>query len=165
MNLIKRKNGTGGHTGRDLTRPSSMLELRSELDDLVGRFFHEPWGFGGRLGSLGLPEPIEPAIDVSETDTHMVVRAEIPGIEPDRIDVSVTERSVTISGNKEETREHEGENVFRSERRFGAFQRMIPLPSPVDPEGVDARFKNGVLRIEMAKATPSHSRRIAVKAD
>lgn len=162
MNIVKRKNKGDGLT-RELARPTSMLELRNEMDRLFDRFFHEPWGlsFGGRLGELS--ELIEPAIDVSETDANVVIRAEIPGVDPEKIDVSVTEEAVTIAGEKEETEEKEGENYYRSERHFGSFRRTIPLPTGVDPEKVDAKFKNGVLRVEMKKATPSHSKKIPVK--
>lgn len=168
MNLIKRKN-TGPTNGGELARPSSMLEFRNEIDELFNRFFQEPWSFGGRLGSLGLLAPegegiLHPAIDVSETDGNILVRADIPGVEPEKIDVSVTENAVTISGEKEETLETQDENVFRAERRFGSFQRTVSLPSPVDPDAVDAKFKNGVLRVELKKTQPSHSRRIRVKA-
>lgn len=164
MNIIKRKEKGGNGTTRELARPTSMIELRNEMDRLFDRFFTDPWGgvFGGRLGALS--EIIEPALDVSETDSHVVVRAEVPGVDPERIDVSVTEEALTIAGEKEETEEErEGENYFRSERRFGSFRRTIPLPTSVDPENVDAKFRNGVLRIEMKKTAPSHSRKIPVK--
>lgn len=163
MNIIKRKDKGNGLNSRELARPTTMLELKDEMDRLFERFFHEPWGLGlgGRLGELGVG--IEPALDVSETEAHVVVRAEIPGVDPEKIDVSVTEESITISGEKEETEEREDESFYRSERRFGSFRRTIPLPASVDPDQVDAKFRNGVLRIEMAKATPSHSKKIRVE--
>ena len=105
-----------------------------------------------------------PAIDVSETDTEVVVRAEVAGVDPRGIDVSLSGQTLTIGGEKKESTETQGENWYRSERRFGSFRRTLQLPAPVDTEKVSAEHKNGVLTVRLKKLQSALPKRIPVRS-
>ncbi len=92
-----------------------------------------------------------PAMDVVEDEKDYKVRAELPGISPDRIEVSVTNGYLTIKGEKEEERKEEGENYLRREASYGAFQRTVALPDAADMDKAEAVYRNGILTIEVPK--------------
>lgn len=153
---------------RQKSRPTELMEsdplgalgrLRSEMDRVFDRFFggHGFWDEGGALRSWA------PAVDVTETDTEVTVRAEMPGIAPGDIEVTVSGEMLTISGEKKETRERKGENFFQSERHFGSFRRSVALPASVDSEKVSAEHQNGVLTVTLKKKQSALPKRITVK--
>jgi HSP20 family protein len=132
------------------------------MDQLFERFFGRTWdvmesGFGAMTAWA-------PSLDVSETDTEITVRAEVPGIDPKDLEITVSGQMLTLAGEKKETAEHRGENVYRSERRFGSFRRSVQLPTPVDTEKVTAEHKNGVLLIRLQKDQKAVAKRIPVKS-
>ncbi|MBD2078382.1 Hsp20/alpha crystallin family protein [Leptolyngbya sp. FACHB-17] len=92
-----------------------------------------------------------PAIELHETDTDVVLKAEVPGIEAKDLDVQVSEHTISISGHHQEETRTEEKGVFRSELRYGQFQRLIPLPTPVQYDQVKADFKNGILTLTLPK--------------
>ncbi len=94
----------------------------------------------------------------------MTVRAELPGIDPKDLDVTVTGNQLVLSGEKKESSEHDGKDFYHSETRYGSFRRMIPLPDGVDTENVDAQYANGVLTLHLKKTAPAAQKRIEVKA-
>ena len=106
-----------------------------------------------------------PALDVSETDTQVIVKAEVPGIKADDIDISLMGDTLTIKGEKREESREEREDYHRVERRYGAFQRTLSLPSQVDPDKVKASYKDGVLKVTMEKREESRARSIKVKVE
>jgi len=98
-----------------------------------------------------------PAVDVYEKDDKFVVKAEIPGMKPEDVDVSVTDDMVTIKGEKKTESEVNDEDYYRCERTYGSFYRSIPLPSNVDADKIEASYDDGVLEVTVpktAKATP-----------
>ena len=104
-----------------------------------------------------------PAVDVQETDSEVVVRAEIPGIDPSQVEVSVHDNVLTLKGEKaDETKSDEG-NWHRVERRYGAFSRTVVLPAEVDPEKAGAKAANGVLTIKLGKKPEAMQRTIDVQ--
>jgi HSP20 family protein len=124
---------------------------------MFDRFFTEPWGVlepkGFREGGLF------PRLDVSETDNDVTVRTEIPGLDSKDLNVSISDSTLTISGEKKEEKEREGENFYHCERRFGSFRREVELPMGIDPDKVTAEYENGVATIRVAKkptAKPKH---------
>jgi HSP20 family protein len=152
-----------------------FFRTRDEFDRMIGRMFGGAAMGAPMLGGLGGIEPrfprlaaaIEgwmPAVDVSESDDQVVIRAEIPGVMARDLDVTISGTTLTISGKKEEREETEQEDFFRSERRFGAFRRTIELPDTIDADRVNADCENGVVTIRVAKQPGQRSRRVEVKS-
>jgi HSP20 family protein len=155
MSLIRRTNPTGGG--------HALLNVRDEIDRAFDRLFTEPWsGLGEAPTSFGA---LTPAIDVSETESRFVLEAELPGLTPEDIEVSVTADSIAISGSKEDRAEGDDRRVHRVERRFGAFERRFRLPTPLNPDEVEASFKDGVLRVEVGKAETARARKVRISAN
>jgi HSP20 family protein len=131
--------------------------LEDDLGDVFGRFL-DSWGFGP-LFERGY----QPALDVSETDEAVVVKAELPGMTRDDIDISVQGNTLTIGGEKKETAEDRGKDYYVSERRYGTFRRALTLPSGVDAEHIEAKYRDGVLTVTLPKSEQAKPKRINVK--
>jgi HSP20 family protein len=140
---------------------SSLGTLRGEMDRLLDSFFREP--FGMSEWPQWATGKWSPAVDVAENDKELTIRAELPGIEPKDLDVTVTGNQLVISGEKRESSEHDGKDFHHSETRYGSFRRTIPLPEGVDTENVDAQYANGVLTLHLPKTAPAAQKRIEVK--
>jgi HSP20 family protein len=159
MNLIR---WTGKQEDNDLAFMGSPFgHFRTELDRLFDRFFDMPSGLA-RQGFSSLAG-WAPSTDVSESDKAVTVRAEVPGVDPKDIEVTLSDDVLTISGEKKERIETKEEGSRRSERRFGAFRRTLPLPSSVDADSVSAKYENGVLVIELSKREGAAPKRIPVR--
>jgi HSP20 family protein len=104
-----------------------------------------------------------PAVDIFEKGDDLVIRAEVPGIERDAIDVKLEDNTLILSG--ERVRETEGEDTqaFRRERVYGSFVRSFSLPKTVDATRITAEYKNGVLEITIPKAEEAKQRKIDIK--
>jgi len=141
--------------------PRGMVPFRREFDDLWDRFFGETTlpGFGLTAGEW------MPDVDISETDGQIKVTAEIPGMEAKDIDVDISGDILTIRGEKKHEEEKEDEQYRCRERYVGAFERSIRLPDAVKPENVEAKFKNGVLNITLAKSEGSGRKKIEIKSE
>lgn len=108
-----------------------------------------------------------PRLDVAEDDKGYEVTVELPGIEAKDVDVSVDQDLLTIRGKKEAERSEQKKNFYRTERSYGQFERQVTFPVEIEPDRVNAEFKNGVLKIHLGKA-PEHqrsSRRVMIKAE
>ncbi len=138
-----------------------VIRLTDDMDHLFDRLFRDPWGV--TTGASGSACGWRPSIDVSESDTEVTVQAEVPGVDPKDIEVTVSGQVLTISGEKKESTEEKGEDSCCSERRFGSFRRSVRLPTSVDSENVTAEHKNGVLLIRLNKRKNAVPKRIAVK--
>lgn len=103
-------------------------------------------------------------MDVSETDKEVIVKAELPGMDPKEIDVSVRGDILTLAGERKQEKEEKGVNFHRVERSYGSFSRSIQLPAEVDTGKVEASYKDGVLRITLPKAKAAAVKKIQVKA-
>ncbi len=90
-------------------------------------------------------------VDIEETDDHVTVRADLPGIEKDQIDINVTENMVNIAAQDEREVREEGKNYVRQERRSQNYNRNLRLPVPVDPDSAEASYDNGVLTVMIDK--------------
>ena len=138
---------------------SELLAFRDDVDRWIQRFFEEPEGaFTGGLRWA-------PAVDVRETDGEVVMTAEVPGLEPEDIDLTLTPEGVTIRGEKREEREDRRGDVHVAERRYGSFVRTVPLPPGIDVDRGEARVERGVLTVKFPK-TPakSDSRRVPIQS-
>ena len=145
----------------DTALSSPLSYFRGEMDRLFERFFGESPGMPFGLARTGTGWM--PSLDVSETDTDITVRAEVPGLDPKDLEITVSGQVLTIAGEKKEATEEKGENYFHSERRFGSFKRSVQLPAPVDTEKVTAEHKNGVIKIQLHKQQSALPKRIPVQ--
>lgn len=138
---------------------SPVQHLRDEMDDLFGRFFGEWGGNDVAKAQPGLP------LDISEHDDKFEITAELPGVEPDNVDISVLDNQLVISGEKKREHKTQEEGYYHSERTYGSFRRELALPRSVDAEKVEARFKNGVLTISLPKSEKEMPRKINVQPE
>jgi HSP20 family protein len=132
-----------------------LEEWERRFDDLLGR----------PLGRW----PVEergwmPAVDVFEKQDKFVVKAELPGMKEEDIDVSVIGDTLSIKGEKKTEKEVKEEDYYRSERSYGSFYRSIPLPSNVDADKIEASFEDGVLEVALPKSAKVKPKKIAVSA-
>jgi HSP20 family protein len=143
-----------GHWERDMDR---MME------DFFGRRMRPWWPdrwFRGEEMDLKVP-----TVDLFEEKDDVVVKAELPGIDKDNIEVKLNDHTLTIKGEKKKEEEVKEENYYRSERSYGSFLRTLELPKDVHADKVKATFKNGVLEVRMPKTEEAKAKEIKVKVD
>ncbi len=133
-----------------------LTTLRREMDRLWEDFF-------GRRELLADEGGWVPAVDVSEDKENVTVRAELPGIDPKEVEISLSGDTLNIRGEKRQRTEKKGENFHRIETRWGRFSRSIRIPVPVDPDKIEARYHNGVLIVTMPKKEEVRPRQIEIK--
>ena len=104
-----------------------------------------------------------PLINLTEDKNNYFVRAELPGVKGDELDIQVTANNLAISGERKIASVEEGTRYHRKEREEGSFSRMIGLPGDIDPDKVDAKMKNGILTVVIAKAEAAKPKQITVK--
>ena len=104
-----------------------------------------------------------PSVDISENETGFTLRADVPGVDPEAIDISMEKGVLTIKGERKFEREQETENYHRVERQSGQFYRRFTLPDSADADKIEARSEHGVLMITIPKQEVAVSRRIEVK--
>jgi len=136
---------------------NALTSLHNEMDDLFDSFFK------------GLDRPFQgykawPAIDVSEDEDSITVRAEVPGCKAEDIDISVHGNTLTISGEKKLKEEKKEKGYYHVESSYGTFRRELTLPTDVVSEKVDATCKDGVLSITMPKAEKAKAIKVKVKS-
>jgi HSP20 family protein len=127
------------------------------LDDFFEGFFRPVRQMDTEVGEM------MPLMDVSETETAFLIKAEMPGIKKEDIDVSLKDGMLTISGEtKEETEEKEEGKVIRQERRYGTYVRSMSIGANVDGEHIEANYDNGVLELTLPKVALEETRKIKV---
>jgi HSP20 family protein len=131
--------------------------MRRDMDRLWDSFF-ERGTLRGEDGREWLP-----SLDVAETKNEIVVKAEVPGMEPKDIDVSLSDGLLTIKGEKKQEREEKEENYHLVERNYGSFTRSIRLPNEVQSDKINASYKNGVLKIVLPKSEEAKKKEIKIK--
>ncbi|ARV59078.1 hypothetical protein BZZ01_10910 [Nostocales cyanobacterium HT-58-2] len=104
-----------------------------------------------------------PVAEIHEAPDHIALRVEIPGVNPDDLDVKVTPEAVLITGERKSEIREEDRGRIRSEFRYGRFQRMIPLPSRVQNDKVEAEFNNGILLLRLPKSEEEQKRIVSVR--
>jgi len=113
---------------------------------------------------LGLWRPgVYPLVNISEDHDYYYVRAELPGVKPEDLEITVREGNLILRGERKIPTEEKQVNYHRRERESGFFRRVLGLPGPVNPEKVEAAFKDGILTIKLAKPEEIKPRRIEVK--
>ena len=131
-----------------------LERMRREMDRIWDRFSRE---------SSTYERDWSPSLDLMETEASLVAEIEVPGINPDDIDLSVTPDMLTVTGEKKQETGQQEKNDHLMERAQGRFSRSITLPTAVNPERVEARYKDGILTITMGKRQTAKSKRIEVK--
>jgi HSP20 family protein len=133
-----------------------LARLHKDMDDLVTSFF------GGRPMLLSERE-IWPAIDISENENTITVKAEVPGCRAEDVDISVQGNNLSISGEKKREEEKKEKGYYYAERSYGSFRRDITLPTDVDSTKIDASCKDGVLTISLPKTERAKAVKVKVK--
>jgi HSP20 family protein len=118
----------------------------------------------GRAFVPGASQPAFPAVNLWQGDDGMAITAELPGVEPNDLDISVKENVLTLSGERKAPQVVEGARWHRRERGYGKFGRAIRLPFHAAEDRVEARFQNGVLRILVGRPEEDKPRKIEIKA-
>jgi HSP20 family protein len=144
----------------DITRWDPFAEMAA-LRDTVEHMFEDPRAW--RIGTLANAGNLFP-VDVLDTSDEVIVKASLPGVAPEDIDISVTGEVLTLKGESKEEHEEKAKNWYRRERRHGSFVRQIQLPTEVNSEKAEAVFENGVLKLTLAKAETVKPKTIKVQA-
>ena len=135
-----------------------ISQLRREMDRVFEDFF-APRAWWGRLWQ----GEWTPAVDVAETPEQITVKAELPGIDPKEIDISLTGDILTIKGEKKSEREEKKENYHLMERNYGSFSRSLALSAAVNADQIEAKFEKGVLTITCPKKEPVTPKTIEIE--
>ena len=142
-------------TGRIVPFRSAFPEIPRMMERL-DELFMERWApFWPTLRIAEELLPRVPPVDVFEEGEEVVLKAELPGMKKEEIEIHVTGTEVTFSGKKEKTEKLEKKDYHRFERTTGAFTRTVTLPAEVEIEKVTAKYENGVLEIRAPKAAPA----------
>jgi HSP20 family protein len=137
-------------------QPARELDsLQADMNRLFDSFF------GGRPGDGGTRRWI-PAMDLVEKDDRLVLKADLPGISEDDVEIEFRDNVLTISGERRAEQEQEEEGYRRVEREYGSFSRSLTLPQGVDADSVEARFDNGVLEVSIPKPEERKPKRVQI---
>jgi HSP20 family protein len=135
--------------------------LDEAFDDLLRGFFVRPVGFEG---SSSQAQPGQFRVDVSEAEHVYTIRAEIPGVKKDDINISIDGDQVAISAEiRNEKEAKDGERVLRTERYYGKVYRAFALGQPVDEDGASAKYADGILELTLPKKAAAQAKRITIQ--
>jgi len=135
-----------------------LSTLQNEVNRLFNTVFDTP-ATGGSTGSL---RRWMPAMDLVETQDHFVLRADLPGLTEQDVNIELEDNVLTVSGERRAEHEDEKEGYHRVERAFGSFSRTLTLPKGVDAEAISASFDKGVLEVRVPKPEARKPRRISI---
>ena len=135
------------------------------LQERLNRAFGDIWGHAPRAEEGYLSGSWMPAVDVRETKEALEITAELPGIEPKGVEVSVENGVLTLKGSREFEKATEGETYHRVERAYGSFERSFSLPTNIDAEKVRAVYRHGVLHLTLPKREEAKPKSIAIKVE
>jgi len=136
-----------------------LLSLQERMNRLFDDSFRgargsdEDWALGGSWA---------PAVDIYEQDGNIVLKAELPGIDPKDVDVRVENNTLTLRGERKHDQEVKRENYHRVERTYGAFTRSFTLPNVVDTNNIKAEYRDGVLRMTLPKREEAKPKQISI---
>lgn len=136
---------------------TELNRLRTEID----RFFENPFSLSAPGTSFF--EGWEPAVDVYEDKDKLTIRAELPGMKLEDLNVEAHQNTLTISGERKHEEKQKKGDTYRSERYFGRFQRSITLPTEVEAEKIQASYRDGILTVQCPKSEHARPRQIEVK--
>jgi HSP20 family protein len=136
-----------------------LSTLQNEMNRLFSSFFDTPTNGGG--GGDGLRRWVPP-MDLVETDDHFVLRADLPGLGPDDVNIEVEDGVLTLSGERKAEHETKREGFYRVERASGQFRRSLTLPEGVELEQIAAAFDKGVLEVRIPKPEERKPRKVSI---
>jgi HSP20 family protein len=143
---------------RNRAWPTSLRDF-DQVADHFNRLFGDQFLASENAGWV-------PRVNVEETNDHLVLTAELPGLQREDVEIEVENNVLTLRGRKEETREQKEEPRYHVwERQYGTFQRSFSLPRTVSSDKIGATFENGVLRVEMPKAAEAKGRKIEIRTE
>lgn len=131
-----------------------LVRLENEINKLFGE-----------LAPQELPVKVQtwtPRVDIYEKDNNIIIEAEIPGAKKEDIQVKIKDNNVIIKGEVKKEEEKKEENYYRSERFYGSFERVIPLPTEVKPEESKAEIKDGILKLTIPKTVSEEEHEIKI---
>ena len=175
----KRKSGVRKSISKAAETVTPLASLREEVDSLFERF-SDDWPSLPNLFGRGWSYPVAdlerrfslpkfeltPRVDVSESDQQYDIMMELPGMTGDDVEITLSDDSLTVKGEKRDEREEKKKNYHIKERSYGSFQRTFRIPSGVDHNKIDASCTSGVLQVSLPKTenAKSNKRSIKVKA-
>lgn len=137
-----------------------LTELKNEMDRIFESFF------GERLPSFREEFSLTPAIEVSETDSEIIVKAAIPGVDKKDLSISILDNNLIIKGEVKKEKEEKKKNYYKQEIAYGSFSRTIPLPAAeVKVDEIKANMKNGVVTINIPKSEKAKAREISINVE
>jgi len=134
----------------------------TSLQDQFNRLFHETWERNPQDASL---TTWAPAVDIYETEHELVVKADLPDIKPEELDIRVENNILTIRGERKFEKQVNEDNYLRVERTYGAFARSFSLASTVNSEAIKADYNNGVLTLNIPKREEAKPKQIKVNVE
>ena len=161
-NILSRTRNAKNITGRREEEYPAVTFLQ-EMNRMMENFF-QGFGLASQQERSGA---FTPSIDVIDTGEGVKIIAELPGIEQNDIDVSITKEMLTIKGEKKAEKEEKGKGFYRMERSYGSFSRTISIPAEVDPNKAEATFKKGILSIDLPKTEKvlRDAKKISIKSE
>jgi HSP20 family protein len=144
-----------------MRRPGSFWDMDKWFDESLLRPF-APLGLP-RLMRAAAAEEVMPAMDIFEDNGNIVLKAELPGINKDDIDITLADGAITISGEKKKEEEVKQKDYYKWERSYGSFCRTFALPTEVQAEKITSTFKNGILEVKLPKSEAAKSKEVKVK--
>jgi HSP20 family protein len=144
---------------RELAPFKDFERMRRQMDRLWDSFFE------GGLRRRTEEREWLPSLDVAETKNEIVVKAEVPGMDPKDIDISFSDGMLTIKGEKKQEREEKEADYHLVERSYGSFCRSVQLPTEVQSGKINASYKNGILRISLLKSEEAKKKEVKIKVE
>jgi HSP20 family protein len=132
-----------------------MLSMRDMMNRMFDEAFFRPTAFEGEFGL---------ALDVEAKNDEFIVRANVPGLKPEDLNIEILDNTVTVRGEFKDEKKDEGKNYLMMERRYGQFSRSVTLPAPVVANKAEATVENGILTLRLPKADEAKPKAITVKA-
>ncbi|MFP4284232.1 MAG: Hsp20/alpha crystallin family protein [Desulfovermiculus sp.] len=142
----------------ELRRRSQQVQRPQNLFDMMESFFNEPFE------RMPFAEPSYPQVNVSEDEKQVTVTAELPGMKSEDIDITIRQDHLILQGEKRFEDEEKDKNFHRIECSYGSFYRTVPLPGEVDADKVKAKFKDGILTVNMPKTASTQHRKIEIES-
>ena len=144
----------------NVTRWDPFADFRGTMDRLFDEGFSRPWRVLPATAADGYEATFP--VEVSETESDLEVKAALPGVNPDEVDITVQNDVLTIKAEHKDTSEDKKRDYYRREIRYGAFHRAMTLPVSVDSDKAEAKFENGVLSLKLPKAEALRPKQIKV---
>jgi HSP20 family protein len=141
-----------------------LRSLQDEMNRLFSSSFSRGSGASGGEGDQIMRGAWNPSVDIFENQNQIVLEAELPGMKPEEVEISIENNVLTLHGERKFEKKDENDNFHRVERSYGSFTRSFTLPPTVSSENAQAEFENGVLRLTLAKREEAKPRRIEIKS-